>query len=164
LVNLSFQKNLSSPDAIFQIQFIAVKLKYKIAKTSQLDSETIIKRILQEIEQRKYGILEITENSVSFDDHTGGIVGNWEYAKRMKSGRFEIIKNGTSNIVLFEYYPIPLFEFLWVGILCMFPITVGIANKQYFVGIISIPFLAQLIFKHFNLKEIANGMLSDVVD
>lgn len=71
MVNQSFQKNLFSPDAILQIQFIAVKLKYKIAKTSQLDSETVIKRILQKIDQTKYGILEITEKSVSFDDLQG---------------------------------------------------------------------------------------------
>lgn len=117
-----------------------MNLKYKIAKTSELDSETIIKRILQEIEQGKYGVLEVTENSVSFDDNSGGIVGNWEYARRMKSGKFEIIKNGASNVVLFEYYSIPVFEFLWVAILCMFPIVVGVSNKQYFMVYFHCPF------------------------
>ena len=138
-------------------------LKYKITKTTELNSEAIIKNILSVIENRKYGILDVTNNSVSFDDYSGGLVWNWEYAKRMKSGKFEIIKNENSNIVVFEYYPIPVSEFIWAGIISLIFIVAGIINKNYFVGFISCLFLGQLIFKHYNLKGVAIEMLTQVV-
>ena len=96
-----------------------MKLKYKIAKTTQLSSETIISRILSKVEEKKYGLVDVTKSSVSFDDNRCLIVGNWEYASRLHSGKFEVVDNDKSNIVVFEYYPIPVFEFIWVGILVL---------------------------------------------
>lgn len=139
-----------------------MKLKYKIAKTTESSSEEIIKKILLLIAEKKYGILEVTSNHVSFNDHTSALVGNWEYYKRIKSGEFEVINNENNNIVVFEYYPIPVFEFFWAAILSVLPSVFGIIDKVYFIGLLGLPFLGQLIFKHFNLKEIANEMLTEV--
>jgi hypothetical protein len=140
-----------------------MKLKYKIAKTTELRSEDIIKRILLVIEKKNYGILEVSGTSVSFDNRTGGLVRNWEYARQMKSGTFEIVNNGNNNVVVFEYYPIPVFDFIWVGIMSAIPIGFGIVNDAYYVGFISWIFIGQLIFKHYNLKNKAEEMLREVV-
>ena len=57
-----------------------MKLKYKIAKSTELSTETIIKKILLKLDKEKYGVLDVTDTSVSFDDDNGRIfVGNWEY-------------------------------------------------------------------------------------
>jgi len=140
-----------------------MKLKYKITTSTELNSETIIKKILLIIEKKNYGIVEVINGSVSFDDHTGGFIGSWEYIRRMKSGKFEVINNGSSNIVVFEYYPIPVSEYIWVGIISLLPIGFGIINQVYIVSFISCLFIGQLIFKFYNLKTIANEMLSEVI-
>jgi hypothetical protein len=142
---------------------LQMKLKYKIAKSTELSSETIIKNILLKLETEKYGVLDITDSSVSFDDDDGRMfVGNWEYARRFKSGSFTIIKNNESNIVTLDYYPIPISDFIWVGICCAIPTIFGIVNNAYFVGFLSWLFIGQLIFKHYNLKNKATEMLSEV--
>jgi hypothetical protein len=140
-----------------------MKLKYRIAKSTELSQEAIVKKILLQIEKRKYGILDVTKNSVSFDDHNGGLVWNWEHARSLKSGKFEIINEGANNNVVFEYYPISLFEIIYVAVLCGIFLVVGIIHQVYFTGIISLVFFLQLIFKHYNLKSIVNEMLTEIV-
>ena len=51
-------------------------LEYKICKSTSLNSEETIKRVLLILEKRNYGIVEITKTSVSYNDHTGGLIGN----------------------------------------------------------------------------------------
>jgi hypothetical protein len=140
-----------------------MKLTYKISKTTELGSETIINRILLKIQERKYGLLTVTDNSVSFDENTGGLIGNWEYSRRLYSGRFDVMSEKNGNIVVFEYCPIPLSEFIFVGIACAIFIILGIINAFYFSGIISAIFLALLTFKHYNLKRVAGEMLAEIL-
>jgi hypothetical protein len=140
-----------------------MKLKYKISKSTELSSKTIINRILLKIQEKKYGLVSVTDSSVSFDENSGGLVWNWEYARRLHSGRFDVICDNSSNIVVFDYCPIPLSEFIFVGIACTVFIVVGIINKVYFSDIISLIFLTQLIFKHYNLKRIASEMLAEIL-
>ena len=139
-----------------------MKLKYKIAKTTSISSEDIINKILLLIDEKKYGLVNVTDSQVSFDDKRRLIVGNWEYARRLHSGTFEIISNKSTNIVVLEYLPIPLFEFIWVGILVLAFNIFAISNGANFAGLIALPFIGQLIFKHYNLKNKAEEMLSMV--
>ena len=139
-----------------------MKLKYKIAKPTDLPSEDIVKKILSVIDENKYGIVSVTDSQVSFDDKKRLIVGNWEYTSRLNSGEFQIVKNGKSSVIVFDYYPIPLSDFIWVGIICAFFTGVGIIKEVYFAGLLSWIFIGQLIFKHYNLKNKAEQMLADV--
>ena len=82
----------------------------------------------------------------------------------MKNGKFEIINNGNSNIVLLEYLPIPISEYIWVAIMCSLPVGFGIVNKNYAIGFIACLFIGQLVFKRYNLKIIANEMLAGVIN
>ncbi len=141
-----------------------MKLNYKIAKTTGLSSETLINRILLKIDEKKYGLTSITDSSVSFDDHTGGLIWNWEYVRRLHSGKFEVFNNKSSNILVFEYCPIPLSEFIFVGTICAVITIWAIINKVYFEEIVSSVFLGQLIFKHYNLKRIASEILNEISD
>jgi len=140
-----------------------MKLKYKIAKTTEYDSATIIKRILALLDEEKYGIVDVTSNSVSFDDKRRLIVGNWEHSRRLHNGKFELIAIENTNAVLFEYYPIPLSEFIWVGAIVLVFNVFALANDVYFAGLITLPFIGQLIFKHYNLQRKANEMLDKIV-
>jgi hypothetical protein len=139
-----------------------MKLKYKIAKTTSLNSEDIINKILLLIDEKKYGLVNVTDSQVSFDDKRRLIVGNWEYARRLHSGTFEIVNNKSTNIVVLEYLPISLFEFIWVGILVLAFNIFAISNDANFAGLLTLPFMGQLIFKHYNLKNKAEEMLSMV--
>jgi len=139
-----------------------MKLRYKIAKTTSLSSEDIINKILSVIEAQQYGIVSVTNSLVSFDNNKRLIVGNWEYARRVHSGMFEIVNNGKTNIVVLEYYPIPVFEFIWVGAIILFVNVMAISTGATFAGLITLPFIGQLLFKHYNLKNKAEEMLRSV--
>jgi len=145
------------------LSLITMKLKYKIVKTTELSTETIIKKVIALIDEQKYGIVDVTSSSVSFDDNRRLFVGNWEYASRLNSGKFEVVNIENTRAVVFEYLPIPIFDFIWVGI-----IVVGInifvsVNGSYIGGLITLPFIGLLIFKHYNLQTKANEMLATVV-
>lgn len=139
-----------------------MKLKYKIAKSTSLSSEDILNKILSVIEEQQYGIVNVTKSHVSFDDNKRLIVGNWEFARRVHSGTFEIINNGNANIVVLDYLPIPLFEFIWVGVIVLAFNIFAISNGANFAGLIALPFIGQLLFKHYNLKSKMEEMLTRV--
>lgn len=139
-----------------------MKLKYKIAKPTSLSSEDILNKILSVIEEQQYGIVNVTKSQVSFDNNKRLIIGNWEYARRVHSGTFEIINNGNTNIVVLEYLPIPLFEFIWVGVIVLVFNIFAISNGANIAGLFTLPFIGQLIFKHYNLKSKAEEMLTRV--
>jgi hypothetical protein len=80
----------------------------------------------------------------------------------LHSGTFEIVNNKSTNIVVFEYLPIPLFEFMWVGIVVLAFNIFAISTGANFAGLITLPFIGQLLFKHYNLKNKAEEMLSTV--
>ena len=140
-----------------------MKLKYKITKTTDQSTTALIKRILTLIDEKKYGVVDVTKNSVSFDDKLRLFVGNWEDIRRVNSGRFEIIEIDYIRVVVFEYLPIAVFEYIWVGILVAAIEIVSFRYNAYAASFFVLPFLGQLIFKHYNLQRKANEMLDTVV-
>jgi len=140
-----------------------MKLKYKIAKPTSLSSEDILNKILSVIEDQQYGIVNVTKSQVSFDNNKRLIVGNWEYARRVHSGTFEIINNGNTNIVVLEYFPITLIEFIGVGVIVLVFNIVALSNGANIAVLFTLPFIGQLIFKHYNLKNKAEEMLTRVI-
>ena len=140
-----------------------MKLKYKISKTSDQSTATLIKRILALIDEKKYCVVDITQNSISFDDNRRLFVGNWEYVRRVNRGRFEILEIDGIRVVVFEYLPITIFEYVWVGIIVLGFEIVSFRDEAYAAGFIALPFIGQLVFKHYNLQRKANAMLHAVV-
>lgn len=139
-----------------------MKLRYEISKSTELSSADIIEKIRVAVYRRKYSVVNVTQNSVSFDEHTAGLVWRSEYIKRMKSGEFSIINNMDGNIVIFEYYPIPLSGFITVGVIALIITGIAIINHAAFAGLFVLPFLGQLIYQHYNLKLIAEEILIEV--
>jgi hypothetical protein len=140
-----------------------MKLEHKISKTTELSSDVIIEKLFAMINRRNYGILDFDKTRVSFDDRTGGFIGRGESLRRLKSGEFKIMSNDSNNVVVFEYLPIPVFEYIFVIAVSLIIILIGIINKDYRICLISLPFIGQLIFKYFNLKKIANEILNEIV-
>ena len=140
-----------------------MKLKYKITKTTDQDTATLVKRILALIDEKKYGVVDVTKHSVSFDDKLRLFVGNWESIGRLDSGKFEIIEIDNIRVVVFEYLPIAVFEFIWVGIIVIAIEVVSVIHNAYAGSFFVLPFLGQLIFQHYNLQRKANEMLDTVV-
>ena len=136
-----------------------MELKYKIARSTDLDSEIIIKKILLKINQDKYGLIDFTYKDISFNIGSGN---NWERFSKLSSGKFEIVANRKSNVVVLEYCPIPLFDFVWVGIICLAVEAFSIITKVYPANIIILVVLGQLFLKRYILKGIANDMLDYV--
>ncbi|WP_342644740.1 hypothetical protein [Mucilaginibacter sp. CSA2-8R] len=130
---------------------------------STLKTETIIENIVSRLREERYGILDVTPVSISFDNDDGRLlVGNWEYARRVENGRFDIIKNNDSTIVTLDFYPISFSEYAWVGAACLLFGYFGFTEHEFLISVMSWPFIGQLIFKHYNLQSKANAMLAYV--
>jgi hypothetical protein len=142
-----------------------MKLKYTISQSTDLTKDVIIEHIFKEINKRDYGLVSNMGNSIKFDSATSGLKWRWrsEHLSRLDSGTFEIVTSDDHNTLNFEYYPITLFEYIWVFCLITVFIVIGIVQAIFFPFLIASVFLGQLVFKYFNLKSIANDMLNEIL-
>jgi len=151
---------------IFGYTLLQMKLRYTISETTDLSREILIEHILKEIDKRDYGLISNWNNTIKFDSTTSGLRWRWRWENnsRLDSGTFEIVVCDDHNILNFEYYPITLFEYLWVLFLVTACIVAGGTNAVFFIPyFMAFLFLAQLIFKYFNLKSIAKDMLNEIL-
>jgi len=140
-----------------------MKLRYTISQTTDFTREVLINHILSEIEKRDYAVVSNSGNRVEFDSRTGRLRWNWEYIGRFDSGKFEVITGDGGNTLNFEYYPITLFEYLWVLFLVTACIVIAIHDAVFIPCFMGSLFLGQLTFKYFNLKSIAKDMLNEIL-
>jgi hypothetical protein len=141
-----------------------MNLKFKISETTEIDSKTLIDRVLLILEQKKYRVIDFTKSTVSFDSRYGGVIWKSEYKSRLDRGNFEILNQGQSNVLIFEYYPIPKSEYLFVFFIIGLCIFLSVIIQSYYPCLISAGFLGMLVYKYFNLKRIADEMVVEVLN
>ncbi len=139
-----------------------MRLRYRITRSTTLDPETIIKRTILVVKDNEYRIANSTEHEVSFDNKKYMFSSRIANVSRVNSGKFEIENNKEDRTIIFEYYPITISEFVLVAVISIVIVVFAIINDIYPAVLISLIFIGQLIFKHFNLKMLAKEMLEEI--
>jgi len=83
-----------------------IRLNYKVSRTTTLEPDIIIEKILQEIDQPAYTIINETTNNIEFKQRLSwGIIRNRRMeAGKVNWGRFELVSSGNETIINFYYY------------------------------------------------------------
>jgi len=137
-----------------------MKLKYKIAQSTDLDTQTLIKKMISKLEDDKYRILSVRENGLTFYDDPWKLMWNFEAARRMNGGSFEIetkdgVQTATFSIYLSLIVPICILLVLS---------TILISERQYDAPLFFLAFyIVGVTIQMITIRSIAREMLNDVI-
>lgn len=137
-----------------------MKLKFKISQTTDLAPEIIIDRIKAELDQNKYRVLSVTNNSVKFDESPWKLMWNFQAVRRLDGGEFEVSLQDNLTSVTFGYY-----RSLIAPIIIIIAISIGlIKDGEYYAPLFFLLFyVIALTFNTVTLKGVANEMLCEVM-
>ncbi|NHA04652.1 hypothetical protein G7092_12635 [Mucilaginibacter sp. HC2] len=137
-----------------------MKLKFKISQTTSLAPEIIIDRIKVELDQNKYRVLNITNNSVKFDESPWKLMWNFEAMRRLDGGKFDVNLQDNLTSVTFSYY-----RSLIAPIIILTVISISlIKDGEYYAPLgFFLFYVITLTFNAFTLKNVANEMLNNIL-
>lgn len=98
-----------------------MKLKFQVSQATNLDTHTIIERILMKLKDEEYRVVNIADNNVIFDDDDIWriIPKNIRYFRQLQKGKFEIHTSSDESIVDLKYSEwilIPVLVVIIVGV------------------------------------------------
>lgn len=138
-----------------------MKIKLKTSQSTKLSNRTIIDRIISELNNSNYRILNTTNDIVEFDDSPWKLMWNFQAARRFDGGKFEISLRDNLTLVSFTYYR----SLIWPVIILIVLSIILIAQGEYHAPLF---FLAFYIFaigiNMITLKGIAEDMLTEIIE
>jgi hypothetical protein len=136
------------------------KLRYHISKETDMEPDELIERILFQLNDKKYRIIDVTNKSVKFNTNPWMPKPNWTPTK-LDGGEFEIVVADAITTLSFKYYD----NFLppLIAIALFFIVTINDTEYQaiLFFGIF---FSITGIIHNVTIRTKAKEMLNAIVD
>jgi len=136
------------------------KLKFQISQTTSFDTPTIIDKILTKLENKKYQIRAVTDNTITFRWNPFRLVWNFQAPFLLDGGDFEIAKTAQGAIVVLNYYINVLYPLLIIIGFMTVLITDGDYSDISFFGIF---FLLAGAFQYITTKSVGKELLRDIL-
>lgn len=138
-----------------------MKLKFKIAQSTDLAPQVIVDKIKVKLDKDDYQILNITGDTVEFNDSPWKLMSRSKAFRRLDGGKFEINLKDDSTSVTLSYYLSLIGVILVLAVL-----SIGlIANGEYYAPIFFLAFyLIGITINIAILKDVANEMLNDITN
>jgi hypothetical protein len=138
-----------------------MKIKFKVKQSTSLAPAVIIGRIVSKLDEGKYRVNDVTVSSVEFDEEPVKLMWNFEAAKRLDGGRFEINSSNNEALITFTWYSNLLTPALIIAALSIFAINHGdYYAPLFFVTFFTIAIGISMLMKH----SIARSMLSEILE
>jgi hypothetical protein len=135
-----------------------MKIRYrKIVRSTNIDSNALIKRIVLELSKPGYKITNQIQSSLEFKYNIWRVGSRTEVFRNVDGGRFDVISESKS--IVFSFYLSPIFEILAISITAFLGITQDY-HIFFFVVFITLMFFIRLI----SVKIAANRMIENIVD
>ena len=103
-----------------------LKLKYRMSKTTSIDSSNIKELIILNLDHENYKVKSIASNRIIFD----GEPGRSNFGK-LGEGQIEITRSDEGSVIELEYYA----DLLAPLIFFMVPLFIGVSWGMYFFPI-----------------------------
>jgi hypothetical protein len=139
---------------------IAMKLKFQVSQSTDLQPPVIIERILLKLRDYTYSVIDVADNSVSFKERPWRLMSNIQAARRLDGGQFEIEVSNNRISLCLHYYLDLLPLLLLVAALEIVTIYNGVYEGTIFFAVFF--FIAGLIQIAVS-KGAANGMLKEIL-
>jgi len=137
-----------------------MKLKFKISRATNLNPQIVIDRITKKLDNDNYRILNVTDDTVEFDESPWKIMWNFQAARRLDGGKFEIHESDNLFSITFSYY-----RSLIAPVVILIAISVGlIIEEQYYAPLFFLAFYVIILgFNMITLRGVAEEMLDEIV-
>jgi hypothetical protein len=81
-----------------------MKLKFKVSQSTNLHPQIITGKIVSLLDDGKYRVNHVTDSRVEFDENPWKLMWNFEAAKRLDGGKFEISMLNNEVLITFTWY------------------------------------------------------------
>jgi len=132
-----------------------MKIKYIISIESKLEQNILMGRIISKLEDEYYIIVDKSIDTVLFKDDSWQIRPQNKIFSKIDKGKFEVSALDYGKLITITYYVSFLPEVVTTTIL----VVISIVVQNYFVILISLPLLIQLLVRISTLKSVINQML-----
>jgi hypothetical protein len=137
-----------------------LKLNFHISQETNLSNSVIFDRIITELKNKKYRVLSVTLDTVTFDDNPWRLRWNFDPAQ-VDGGVFEVHAFDDKQIVSLNYY----FDFLSVlGIIIL--MVIGAISEKFYEAIIFIIsfYTITCIIELLRQKSKARALLTHILN
>jgi len=137
---------------------VMMKINFQVSQLTTNDPQVIIRRIQLKLKEKKYDILEVTDNSVKFYDDPWVLRWTHQQAMRLDGGSFKI--NDTS--IALNYYLNLWPPLIGVSIPVIGTVLAGAYDGTiFFMTFIIIALCVQTVISKNVAKDMLTGILSN---
>lgn len=137
-----------------------IKIKFRVSQATNLDLKIINGLILFKLKDKKYDVLEVTDNSVKFYDNPWVLRWNFQQVRRLDGGTFETTVSDNGILVSLYFY-LNLFPGL-IGV--SIPVIGTIIEGAYEGTIFFIIFIIVALFIQTIIsKSVARDILKEIL-
>jgi hypothetical protein len=140
-----------------------MKLRFKISRLTNLDSQIVINRITNELEEKKYRVQNTTNHTVEFDDkhNPWEIMWNFQAAKRFDGGKFEVNFSTGLVTIIFSYYRSLISPIIILIILTIILIKDG----EYYAPLFFLAFyIVAISINMITIRTVANELIDKILE
>jgi len=138
-----------------------MKMKFHVSQITTLDPKIINGLILLKLRDRKYDVLEATDNGVKFYDNPWVLRWNFQQVRRLDGGIFKIDTSNNCTSVILNYH-----LSLWQPLIAVsIPVIGAIIEGAYEGTIFFVIFLTIALFIQTIIsKSVARDMLMAILN
>lgn len=139
---------------------ISFKLKFQTSQTTHLDDAIILEKIVTILNNKKYEVLEIKGNSVTFGRPFFELVWNHEVPYILDGGNFMIEKSESETIVVLDYFIKTLYPLIISIAFLMYMVYIELYEGLLFFGTF---FLITGTYQFFATKNVGKKLLNNIL-
>jgi hypothetical protein len=143
------------------IDLVGIKLRFKVSQSTILEPPIVIERIHLKLNDKKYNVIEVTDNTVIFKERPWVLMWNFQAARRLDGGHFEIDLSNNGQSVSLNYYINLLPLLVAITLLEIFTIRDRIYDASIFFGVF---FLIAGFIQTIVVRGVARQMLREILD
>ena len=139
---------------------INYKLKFQISQVTTLDKELLVKRLIKRLQDEKYVITNVSENSIEFNNYReSSFMSTHKGLNKLQEGEFSMEGIGNGEISLKYYIPYKVLMFISLAmlLLCIIWWTPG---YLFPLGFLLVSFLISID----SSKSIARTLLNNILN
>lgn len=138
-----------------KVEIYNMRIRFKIKRSTGIETSSLIKKIIAELNKSGYKIITQTENCVALKDNAWRIASRTEVYKKVDGGTFYIDTDG--KMIVFEYYLSMVYEIVLIAVFAIFGLLVD-HLVLFFIPVM----LFFLFIKIISVRSAANDMLDTI--
>jgi hypothetical protein len=136
------------------------RFKFQASQKTDFSNPIIVEKILAKLKDKKYIILGVTDNTITFERNPFRLVWNFQAPYILDEGDFKITKSEQGTIVVLNYFFNILYLIAISTAFVVFCIINGLFFGALFFGLF---YLIAGVFQYNTTKNVGEELLNDIL-